>query len=209
MIRSPYSSWSDLSYSTLEHIIPVRIVELTSYHQQEESRKVKGERGCQSMCLTSLQNPPHWTPWFGQCTCHQDEPWVRMTRQENSETNPITINPKTASHMAVVLGSPLLSAWTPLPNKISCFVLYVSPQTLHFQVLDRAHSWALEGVSSLQQSVRKRKYSNSGIFSAFYLVTISKRSPERISRKGLEQWLLPFWRVINNFENLLKLKILF
>ena len=44
--------------------------------------------------------------------------------KDNPDTNPITINPETASHCgrAVLLGSLLLSAWALFPNKTSCFV---------------------------------------------------------------------------------------
>ena len=51
-----------------------------------------------------------------------------------------TINPETASHMAkqFPLGSPtqLISARAPLPSKVSALSARVSPQTLHFRLLD-------------------------------------------------------------------------
>ena len=39
---------------------------------------------------------------------------------------------------AVLLDSLLLSTLAPLSNKIFCFVIYVSPQAIHFQVLDKS-----------------------------------------------------------------------
>ena len=49
---------------------------------------------------------------------------------------------------AVVLGSLTLlhSTQAPLPNKVSCIVITVSPQTIPSECYTRAHSQALEGV---------------------------------------------------------------
>ena len=76
--------------------------------------------------LTTSQNPSCWHPsWLNKaCTTRKDfeSEWLIKV---NSETNPITLSPETASTCrAVLLGSLtiLLSARVPFPNKISCFV---------------------------------------------------------------------------------------
>ena len=85
------------------------------------------------------------------CMCHQEGPWVKWLARDNQETNPITIKPKTVSHVAEQ------SSWVPLPScspprcpfPIESLALSacVSLQTIHFRVLDKSPSRALEGVS--------------------------------------------------------------
>ena len=77
-----------------------------------------------------------------QCMCHQEGLWVRWLVKENPETNPIIIKPKTVSHMAEQF------SWVPLPScslpghhfpiKSLALSACVSPQTIHFQVLDKS-----------------------------------------------------------------------
>ena len=62
--------------------------------------------------------------------------------KDHAETNPITIKPKTASHMAEQF------SWVPLPYcsppgcpfpiKSLALLAHVSPWTIHFQVLDKS-----------------------------------------------------------------------
>ena len=81
---------------------------------------------------------------------------TRWLTKDNPEINLITITPATVSHSAEQFSfSPplflLLSAWTSLPNKASCFVsmcLLRHTLTIHFQELDK-RPW--KGSSLLQQ----------------------------------------------------------
>ena len=76
-----------------------------------------------------------------QCVCHE-RLWIRVIGQRPPETNPITIKPKTASHTAEQF------AWVPLPYcsppgcpfpiKSLALSAHVSPQTIHFRVLDKS-----------------------------------------------------------------------
>ena len=71
---------------------------------------------------------------------HQQE-GVRWLAKDNPETNPITIKPETASHIAE------LFSWVPLPYcsppgcpfpiKSLALSAHVSPWTIHFRVLDK------------------------------------------------------------------------
>ena len=80
-------------------------------------------------CPTTSQNPSCWHPsWLNKVCTTRKDPESEWLAKDNSETNPITIKPETASHeprgRAVLLGSLtlLLSTQAPSPNKISCFV---------------------------------------------------------------------------------------
>ena len=76
-----------------------------------------------------------------RCVHHQERLWIRMIGQ-SPETNPITIKPETASHMAEQF------SWVPLPYcsppgcpfpiKSLALSAHVSPQTIHFRVLDKS-----------------------------------------------------------------------
>ena len=64
-----------------------------------------------------------------RCAYHQDTPWVRPNMgqtRDNLETNPITVKPKTVSHMATqFFWVPLINFSSPqasVPNKVFCFV---------------------------------------------------------------------------------------
>ena len=80
--------------------------------------------------------------------------------QDNRETNPITIKPETASHVAE------LFSWVPLPYcsppgcpfpiKSLALPAHVSPQTIHFQVLDKSPvSGPGRGPPSCNKSIKK------------------------------------------------------
>ena len=78
----------------------------------------KGDTTCQ----TTSQNPSHWLPsWLSNaCTTRKDSESDWLIR-DHPETIPITIKPKTVSHIAEQFSwvpLPLLSAWVLLPNKI-------------------------------------------------------------------------------------------
>ena len=58
----------------------------------------------------SSQNPFHWNPsWLSSAHIRKD-PESEWLARDNPETNPITITPKNASHVAEQ------SSWVPLPS---------------------------------------------------------------------------------------------
>ena len=94
-------------------------------------------------CPTTSQNPSLWHPsWLNKaCTTrkHSESEWLA---KDNLETNPITIKHKTVSHVAEQF------SWVPLPycSPLRCpfpvkplaLSAHVSPQTIHFWVLDKS-----------------------------------------------------------------------
>ena len=94
-------------------------------------------------CLTISQNPSLWHPsWLNKvCTTRKDSESEWLAK-DNLETNPITIKPKTVSHVAE------LFSWVPLPYcsppghpfpiKSLALSAHVSPWTIHFRVLDKS-----------------------------------------------------------------------
>ena len=102
--------------------------------------KKKKERGdASSYVLRSSQNPL-WNPsWLSNvCTTRKNHESEWLAR-DNLETNPITIKPETASHIAEP------SSWVPLPGcslpgcpfaiKSLALSAHVSPRIIYFQVL--------------------------------------------------------------------------
>ena len=99
----------------------------------------KGDTTCQ----TTSQNPSLWHPsWLNKaCTTRKDSDSEWLAK-DNPETNPITIKPKTASHVTK------LFSWVPLPYcfppgcpfPVKSLILsaHVSPPTIHFWVLDKS-----------------------------------------------------------------------
>ena len=95
-------------------------------------------------CPTISQNPSRWHPsWLNKaCTTRKDSESEWLAK-DNPETNPITIKPETASHMAEQF------SWVPLPYcsppgcpfliKSLALSAHVSPQTIHFWMLDKSH----------------------------------------------------------------------
>ena len=89
-------------------------------------------------CLTTSQNSPIWHPsWLNKaCTTRKDSEseWLA---NNNPETNPITIKPETASHMAELFSwvpSPYCSPPRfPFPIKSLALSAHVSPLTIHFR----------------------------------------------------------------------------
>ena len=94
-------------------------------------------------CLITPQNPSLWHPsWPNEvCTTRKDSESEWLAK-DNPETNPITIKPKTASHVTEQF------SWVPLPFcsppgrpfpiKSLALSAHVSPQTIHFWVLDKS-----------------------------------------------------------------------
>ena len=94
-------------------------------------------------CPTTSQNPSHWHPSSLNkvCTTRKDSESEWLAK-DYPETNPITIKPKTASHVAE------LFSWVPLPYcsppgcpfpiKSLALSAHVSSWTIHFRVLDKS-----------------------------------------------------------------------
>ena len=97
-------------------------------------------------CLTTSQNPSLWHPsWLNNpCTTRKnsESEWLA---KDDPETTPITIKAKTASHVAEQFS---WAPWPycsppgrPFPIKPLALSAPVSPQMIHFQVLDKSPVW--------------------------------------------------------------------
>ena len=111
-------------------------------------RRVQERSKGDTTCPTTSQNPPHWNPfWLNNACTTRKDPESEWLARDNPETNPITKKPETAIHMAEQFSRfPLPSC--PLPGhpfliKSLALPAHVSPQTIHFQVLDKSLLWAL------------------------------------------------------------------
>ena len=74
------------------------------------TRRVQERSKGDSMCPTTSQNPSRWHPsWLSNlCTTRKNSESEWLVK-DNPETNPVTIKPKTVSHVAEQ------SFWVPLP----------------------------------------------------------------------------------------------
>ena len=99
----------------------------------------KGDTACPS----TSQNPSPWYPsWLSDVCATRKDSELEGLAKDHPETNPITIKPETASHKAEQF------SWVPLPYcsppgcpfpiKSLALSAHVSPQTIHFQVLDKS-----------------------------------------------------------------------
>ena len=107
------------------------------------TRRVQERSKGDTTCPITSQNPSLWNPsWLNKvCTTRKDSESEWLAK-DNPETNPITIKPKTSSHMAE------LFSWVPLPYcstprcpfpiKPLALSAHVSPRTIHFWVLDKS-----------------------------------------------------------------------
>ena len=80
----------------------------TSQHQQEAFQK-----GIKEMphVLPISQNPPCWSPsWLSNAHDTRKNPESEWLARDNPQTNPITIKPRTMSHVAEQF------SWVPLPS---------------------------------------------------------------------------------------------
>ena len=106
-------------------------------------RRVRERSKGDATCLTTSQNPPLWHPsWLNKaCTTRKDSESEWLAK-DNPETNPITIKPKTGSHVTEQF------SWVPIPycsppgcpfpTKSLVLSAHVSPRTIHFRVLDKS-----------------------------------------------------------------------
>ena len=106
------------------------------------TRRVQERSKGDTTCLTTSQNPLWHPSWLNKvCTTRKnsESEWLA---KDNVETNPITIKPETASHVAEYF------SWIPLPYcsppgcpfpiKSLALSAHASPRTIHFRVLDKS-----------------------------------------------------------------------
>ena len=95
-------------------------------------------------CRTTSQNPSLWHPsWLNKACSTRKDSESEWLAQDNPETNPITIKPEThKTHMAELFSWFPLPSWSPprcpFPIKSLALSVHVSPQTIHFRVLDKS-----------------------------------------------------------------------
>ena len=96
--------------------------------------------------LPTSQRPSRSNPsWLRDTCATRKDPESECLSRDDLETNPITMKPETASHVAEQF------SWVPLPCRslpgrpfpIKPFALSarVSPRTIHFRVLDNSPLW--------------------------------------------------------------------
>ena len=109
---------------------------LPTWRVQERS---KGD----TECLSTSQNPSRYHPsWLSDaCTTRKDSE-LEWLAKHHPETNPITVKPETARHAAEQFSwVPFLYCsprGCPFPIKSLALSAHVSPQTIHFRVLDKS-----------------------------------------------------------------------
>ena len=97
------------------------------------------------------QNSSHWNPsWLSDAHATRKDPESEWLARDNPETNPVTVKPETASHVAEQF------SWVPLPCcslpgcpfpiKFLALSARVSPRTINFWVLDKSPFSGPEGV---------------------------------------------------------------
>ena len=117
---------------------------LVSNTEPEEFGKGQKERGDASpYVLPTSQNPSRWNPsWLSDAHATRKDPESEWLARDNPETNPITIKPKTASHVAEQFSCVPLPCCSlpgcPFPIKSFALSAHVSPRTIHFRVLDKS-----------------------------------------------------------------------
>ena len=105
------------------------------------TKRVQERSKGDTTCPTTSQNPSLWHPsWLNKaCTTRKDSESEWLAK-DNPETNPITIKP--ASHVTELLSWVSLPycfpPGCPFPVKSLALSADVSPQTIHFQVLDKS-----------------------------------------------------------------------
>ena len=144
----------------LQQEVLVRNKELTNYHQPGFWRGKKEIGDCSPEVLPTSQDPPHWNPsWWSDSCAPRKDPNSEWLARDTPETNPMTINPETVSHVAEQFSLfPSTSTPAALPSEVS----HLDGTPLLRQFISkcqiRIHSQALEGIplpSSKPQSRRK------------------------------------------------------
>ena len=107
------------------------------------TRRVQERSKGDTTCLTTSQNPSLWHPsWLNKAWTTGKGSESEWLAKDNPETNPITINPKAASHSAEQFSWVPLSCCSPpgcpFPVKSLALSAHVSSLTIHFRVLDKS-----------------------------------------------------------------------
>ena len=106
------------------------------------TRRVRKRSKRDTTCPTTSQNPSLQHPsWLNKACTTKKNSESEWLAKDNLETNPITIKPKTASHVAELFWVPLPYCSPPrCPFPINSLALSadVSPRTIHFRVLDKS-----------------------------------------------------------------------
>ena len=94
-------------------------------------------------CPATSQNPSCWHPsWLSNVCTTRKNPELQWLITDNLETNPIPTKPKTVSHVAEQFSRVPLHSCSPpgrpFPIKSLALSAGVSPQTIHFWVLDKS-----------------------------------------------------------------------
>ena len=96
-----------------------------------------------TICQTTSQNPSLWhTSWLNKAWTARKDSESEWLAQDNLEANPITIKPETASYVAELFSWVFLPyccpPGCPVPIKSLALSAYVSPQIVHFWMLDKS-----------------------------------------------------------------------
>ena len=104
------------------------------------TRRVQERSKGDTTCPTTYQNPSLWHPsWLNKACTTRKDPESEWLAKNNPETNPITIKPKTVSHVAELFSWVLLPYCSPprCPFPIKSLALSAhadtAPWTVHFQ----------------------------------------------------------------------------
>ena len=100
-------------------------------------------KGNTSLYVLPTSQNPRWNPsWLSDAHATRKDPESEWLARDNRETNPITIKPETASHVAEQFSwVPLPScspAGCPFPIKSLALSACVSPRIIHFRVLEKS-----------------------------------------------------------------------
>ena len=103
------------------------------------TRRVQERSNGDTTSLTTSQNPSLWHPsWLNKARTTKKDSESEWLAKDNLKTNPITIKPETASHMAELSSWVLLPYCSPpgcpFPIKSLALSAHVSPRTIHFQL---------------------------------------------------------------------------
>ena len=133
---------------------------LTGHHQPEEFGKGQKET---PLVLPTSQNPHRRTPsWLSNVWATRKDPESEWLARDNLEANPITIKPKTGSHVAEQpswIPLPSCSLMGTLPNKVCSFVsMCVSSDNSFLSISPEPtlRSWKLPTTTFLQHSQEER-----------------------------------------------------
>ena len=126
-----------------------------------------------------------WAMWW---VCHQEGLWESLAK-DNPETNPITIKPKTASHVTE------LFSWVPLPYcsppgcpfpiKSLALSARVSPWTIHFRVLNKSPSSGPgRGPTSCNRVLKRRQFPSIFFLSSPHFLQLAWPW----EKNGMDRW---------------------